>query len=284
MHRAKIALLAGTSLYLAMGFAQAAPPQQTFVDRWTGVYVGGNLGYSWGHVDSTTTVGSFTQLDTVPPSFFTFTFPGGASSNSLRPVGPIGGVQIGYTGWYAPGWLAGFEADFQWSGQKNSRRGGFFGDTTDCSSSDCSFLNTTDITAKLSYFGTVRGRIGPEFNGLWVYVTGGLAYGKLSFDVANSLVLLNNVVPFGFPPAVVGTYTNAFSFSEWLAGYAVGVGIEGLLGADGKWRWKLEYLHIELGSIGGVVSGRNPAIGVTSGTFTDDIVRVGLNYRLNGGP
>src|SRR5215470_545404 len=104
MHRAKLALLAGTSLCLAMGSAHAAPPPPPF-DPWTGWYVGANFGYSWGKVDSTTTVGPYEQ----GPPLFSFFFPGGTSSISSKPVGPIRGVQAGFIAWFAPGWLAGFE-------------------------------------------------------------------------------------------------------------------------------------------------------------------------------
>ena len=65
------------------------------------------------------------------------------------------------------------------------------------------------------------------------------------------------------------------------AGYTVGGGIEGAFG--GGWSAKLEYLWVDLGTnastttIGGVV------VDSYSSRVTDNIVRIGLNYKLGGG-
>jgi len=56
----------------------------------------------------------------------------------------------------------------------------------------------------------------------------------------------------------------------------VGGGIEGLIGTGG-WRWKAEFLHIDLGSVGGASIG---GLTINGGRFTDEIIRVGLNYRF----
>ncbi len=267
MRRAKLAILASTALCMGIGSSQAATP-----DPWVGLYVGGNLGYSWGNTNTTTTVGSFTQT-----ALFTFVFPGGASSTSLKPDGVIGGGQIGYVWRVAPRWLAGIETDLQWSGEKNSGRSGFGGATTNCTSGNCSYTSLADITARLSWFGTLRGRLGYEWNGLWVYGTGGLAYGNVSISGANTLLLINNN-----GGAIVGVYSTPFSYSSTRVGVAVGAGIEGLLGR--YWRWKLEYLHIDLGSIGGGTFGGVPLVTVNTGRFTDEILRFGFNYRFTYGP
>jgi len=107
--------------------------------------------------------------------------------------GVIGGGQIGFVGRIAPNWLGGIEADIQWSGQKGSARGGFSGNTTTCTNGDCSFASAHDITARLNWFGTFRARGGFESNGLWVYGTAGLAYGKVSVSGNNTLLLLTTV-------------------------------------------------------------------------------------------
>ena len=66
----------------------------------------------------------------------------------------------------------------------------------------------------------------------------------------------------------------------------MGGGIEGAFpnpaGWNTKnWTWKLEYLHIDLGTFSGM--GFNPDFGGTyswNAKFTDDILRVGVNYRI----
>jgi outer membrane immunogenic protein len=272
MHRMKLAILASTALGMGLGVAQAADMRAPILkapvavfDPWVGFYAGGNVGYSWGRISDTTI--SVAPFDVIEPTFFAF--PGGTSSPELTPEGVLGGLQVGYVGRLAPNWLAGIEADFQWTGQKNSRSRGFAFVNTDCTFGFCSFTNNTDITAKLSWFGTVRGRAGLETNGVWVYVTGGLAYGKVSVSGTNTLTLID-----------IGgggvTLSTPFGYSKTKAGYVVGGGIEGLIGTGG-WRWKAEFLHIDLGSVGGAsLSG----VTINSARFTDEILRVGLNFRF----
>jgi hypothetical protein len=104
-----------------------------------------------------------------------------------------------------------------------------------------------------------------------------VAYGQVTFEGVNTLTI-TPVNSGGLPPQVFST---AFRFSEWLIGYAAGVGVEGLITADGRLRWKLEYLHIDLGPIVGASLGGTPLLDVRGNSHViDDIVRVGLNYRL----
>jgi outer membrane immunogenic protein len=91
----------------------------------------------------------------------------------------------------------------------------------------------------------------------------------------------------------------SFSESKTKVGYAVGGGIEGkcsyLLPAG--WTWKAEYLYVDLGSLDTVAPFpgafvpvplappnlfTSPFTGavITHTRFTDNIVRVGLNYKF----
>jgi opacity protein-like surface antigen len=79
-------------------------------------------------------------------------------------------------------------------------------------------------------------------------------------------------------------------------GFSVGGGIEGRFSywLPPNWTWKLEYLYLDLGSLdtaptpfaASIPQGVSAAI-VTTGTistdthFTDNIVRVGLNYQFH---
>jgi outer membrane immunogenic protein len=264
VNRAKIAMLASTSLCLSVGISHAAP-----VDPWVGWYAGGNIGYSWGTADTATTVGGLTGVDAGA-----FLFPGGNHFTRTNVNGVIGGVQAGYVGRIAPHWLGGIEADIQWSGQKGSARSSFGGNTTDCTFGDCSFSSLHDVTTRLNWFGTFRGRAGFESNGVWIYGTAGLAYGEVSVSGNATVTLVNNN-----GPDVVGFFSTPFSYSQLKGGWAGGVGAEGLIG-DGRWRWKVEYLHLDLGTINGGLLGLAPFVQVNTIRFTDDIVRVGFNYRF----
>ena len=64
-------------------------------------------------------------------------------------------------------------------------------------------------------------------------------------------------------------------------GGTIGGGAEWVL--SGQWTAKLEYLYVDLGSVGitFTVLGSYPTLGASS-HITDSIVRVGLNYRFGG--
>jgi outer membrane immunogenic protein len=66
------------------------------------------------------------------------------------------------------------------------------------------------------------------------------------------------------------------------AGWTAGAGIEGALG--GGWSAKLEYLYLDLGKLQQTVTttGVGTVVAFNS-RLTDNIVRVGLNYRWGGG-
>jgi outer membrane immunogenic protein len=119
---------------------------------------------------------------------------------------------------------------------------------------------------QLDFFGTVRGRAGlvvaPT---VLFYATAGLAYGQVD---SNS--------------ALVGS-TRAQNYNP---GWTVGGGIEGAIG--GGWTAKLEYLYLDLGTVSGVFTSNlvAPTGAVLSSGFssriTDNIVRLGLNYKFSG--
>jgi len=77
-----------------------------------------------------------------------------------------------------------------------------------------------------------------------------------------------------------------------VTGFAVGAGTEGSLSywLPPNWKWKLEYLYVDLGSLNAVSMPfimHNADIPVITGTttththFADCVVRVGLNYQLH---
>jgi opacity protein-like surface antigen len=74
-------------------------------------------------------------------------------------------------------------------------------------------------------------------------------------------------------------------------GWVVGAGVETKLG--GGWTAKLEYLHVDFGSIGETFGiAINPAFGpafagvasaTTATRVTDNVIRVGANYKFDWG-
>ena len=180
----------------------------------------------------------------------------GTFSESQKVDGVIGGFQSGYNYQFGQ-WVWGFETDIQASGQK--------GGTT----LQITALPVTTLTTdhKLTWFGTSRSRLGVLWSpNVLLYGTAGVAYGQVK-DTATITA----------PGAsVVGT------FKDVKAGWTAGAGVEGIIG--GGWTAKLEYLYIDLGKTEQTLA--TPALGqVISETrrFTDNIVRVGFNYRWGGG-
>jgi outer membrane immunogenic protein len=168
-------------------------------------------------------------------------------------------------------WLFGLEADIQGSDERGT------GDV--CTIAGCP-PGTTFLTAnyKLDWFGTARGRVGfLPTDRVLLYATGGLAYGHLSANAP--LVLL--------------------SWGSTRAGWTVGAGAEVAL--DPHWSVKIEYLYMDLGNIGSSGASATTVVNalntpstrfntVTTTTlasafntrFTDNILRVGVNYRFGG--
>jgi outer membrane immunogenic protein len=278
---------------------KAPPPLPVF--GWTGFYVGGNLGYSWGRA-RTDIAGSATIFGL--PTVFPGAFPANvafADSNATRLNGVIGGGQIGYNYQFSPRWVAGFEADVQGSGERGSNAFVDPFSTAICSQGGgavCTIpngmLNATALTAyeaKIRWFGTVRGRLGFLINDqVLLYGTGGLAYGGVSVSGTTTVTgsEITNNPGFGTVPLTPGT--TAFSESRTKVGYAVGGGIEGKWSYWSGWTWKLEYLYVDLGSVDTVApfpGGPSPIFTspftgtiATHTRFTDNIVRVGLNYKF----
>ena len=276
---AGIGLLALTGMATAADLPVKAPVYKAppvFVDpwTWTGGYVGVNAGYSWGK--SKTDVSYFnsvTGLPIVPP-------PGSITHADFNLNGGIAGGQIGFN-WQSGIWVGGLEADLQWSGQKGSA---FFScAAVPVTAGPClpglTFLPAGVTGAslafdqKLQWFGTVRGRLGvTPAPTVLLYVTGGLAYGEIKTDGVFN----------GFTPAAVLSSV-AFSQSTTKTGWTVGGGIEGRL--SGNWTGKIEYLYMDLGTVSGTVVNTPALVGANwSSRITDNILRVGLNYKFGDYP
>jgi outer membrane immunogenic protein len=258
---------------------KAPPPVAVY--SWTGFYVGGNIGYSWGKADTEVAIPGFS----VDALIGVLDIPGATFSDSNKLKGIIGGGQIGYnvqTG----RWVFGLELDWQASGEKGgaTRSNAFVVQEGDCPIF-CTFSQGTAATqyeAKILWFGTARGRVGYAADGLLLYGTGGLAYGRVK--VAGTNTVTGAVTECSI---IGGCETNplaaatAFDRSKVNIGWTLGAGIEGAFAQLRNWTWKLEYLYLDLGSLD--ASAVTPLGTVTTHTrFTDHVVRLGLNVRFDG--
>jgi outer membrane immunogenic protein len=119
-----------------------------------------------------------------------------------------------------------------------------------------------------------------------LYATGGLAYGEVDET---------------YTEGVVGGPSSTLSFHSTRAGWTVGAGGDGRIGQT-NWTMKLEYLYMDLGSDSGALGATAAPVktlfglnnsdfihfittttsfaGTASTQVTDNIVRVGLNYKF----
>jgi outer membrane immunogenic protein len=240
-------------------YLKAPPPAW----NWTGFYLGGNVGYSWGNSNSTVTF-----LDNTTGAALA------SVGNSFGMDGVIGGGQIGYN-WQRGNWVWGLETDIQASGQQGSA-------TFACGPACGVPAVTETLTEKLDWFGTVRGRLGFTVTPtVLLYGTGGLAYG----DIQTSGSIAD---------------PTTFSTSSVKAGWTVGAGVEARI--VGNWTAKIEYLYMDLGSVSGATSTPDVVVPAPTGScgfanfpscsahtlnssfnsgITDNILRVGVNYKFN---
>lgn len=234
------------------------PPPPVF--SWTGLYVGGNVG--WGSIDdhqSTTfcvnPAGVLNGPGCLP------VIPGAQVTGG----GVLGGAQIGYN-YQISNFVLGFETDFQGAELKGST---FLPGST--------LIGPDIYTAdeRIDWLGTARGRVGVAFNQFLVYATGGLAYGRATADSNLTLPLPGIAFP--------------SSTSSTRAGWTAGGGVEWAFAQN--WSAKIEGLYYDLGSIT-AVGAEIPApliLGVPSTpylvgkSFNVDgvIVRAGVNYKFD---
>ncbi|MBX3569394.1 MAG: porin family protein [Rhizobiaceae bacterium] len=156
-------LVAGSSAALAADAVVAdipAPAEQPApVFSWTGLYLGGNVGWAGGGRD---------RIGLFAPGYV-------GSYGDVGPSGVFGGAQIGYN-WQLNNWVVGLEADIQFSGADET-----------VVAADGARTVTTESDVR--WFGTIRPRLGYAFgpeNRLLVYGTGGLAYGQVRYSITST--------------------------------------------------------------------------------------------------
>ena len=154
------------------------------------------------------------------------------------PSGGMVGGTIGYN-WQAMGspFVFGLEGDIDWA---------------DIKGSFVSAACPTGCETKNNWLGTVRGRLGYAFDRVMPYVTGGAAFGDIQANQG------------GFS-----------GVSDTKVGWTVGGGVEAAV--VGKWTAKLEYLYVDLGSVG---CGAGSCSMPTNVDFRTHVVRAGLNFRF----
>jgi outer membrane immunogenic protein len=148
-------LLAGVSSIAIAGTASAAdlavkaPPPLIPISTWAGFYIGIH--------------GGAARLNATQHHFNEDGICFEASTCTFNATGGVGGVQVGYN-WQSRYFVYGVEADWSWTGLKNSQ--------------DVNALGVPGtVKSQVNWLGSVRGRMGLALEDTLVYVTGGVAFG-----------------------------------------------------------------------------------------------------------
>jgi outer membrane immunogenic protein len=274
MKKCALALLVGSALTSSAYAADLAPAAAPIVKapalmspapvaNWTGFYIGGNVGGSWGHISqsnsSVTTDGSLT---TGVPGFNAGTFPGPDRSYDLD-ASFAGGFQVGYNYEFENHVVLGVEGDFSWTGNKGD-------DSFNASAQG----PTYSTSVKADWFATLRGRLGYSFGQFLPFVTGGVAWAHTSSTVTDEPWTALG----GAGPSPADPHFSASS-SSIATGYAIGAGLEYAL--TPHWSIRGEYMHLGFAN-----KGYDFNFGGTVGTahadakMDFDIARLGVNYRF----
>jgi outer membrane immunogenic protein len=220
---------------------------------WAGFYLGGYAGYAWGSADATGTLDPNNPFGnnapSAQPAYNANMSPG------LKPTGFTGGGTIG-ANWQAGAVVWGVEGDFGAFSLSNSAT---------ASVTPPGHVNlTSNTTVSADWLGTARGRIGLAFDRSLIYATAGAAFTNPGFRQTNTFATLG---------------VEDFSASGIRAGWAAGAGWEYMFAPN--WSGKIEYLHLDFGTLTGVGVLAAQSVNVTHATtFTADIVRAGINYRF----
>jgi outer membrane immunogenic protein len=249
---------------LALAFAAPATAALADAGDWVGPYVGINLGYGFGASQSrTTTTFSSTGYfaSTSVPAINT------VGNIHLSPDGFIAGGQTGYNVAIAPNWVLGLEADFEANSlsDKESASGTY----------PCCAPSSFAVGSKIdtSWLFTLRPVLGYAWDSWMLYGTGGLAL----HDQKASFVFTDNFA----------NATASGGFSTTKGTYAVGGGVQGKI--DTNWSWRVEYLYLDYGHMGGTshnLMAFSPAVAfpqnpfTQTASFTGNAIRFAVNYRF----
>jgi high affinity Mn2+ porin len=236
----------GTAADLPVAMPVKAPSVSNVFD-WTGFYLGGHLGHTWGNSDWTAnstaapTSGISGSIDVFQPL------------DGFKETGSFfEGVQAGYNYMLPNRFVVGAEVDASFPSFLN-----LDGISIGATSTLFSPLGAQSYSDAALWFGTVRVRIGYAFGDWLLYATGGFAW---TYDQLTLTQLAS------------GTSESPFL---WRLGWAAGAGVE--IPVAPNWTARFEYLFTDYGTSG-------VTFPVAGQRFDSDFAlqefRAGLNYRF----
>ncbi|HUI21127.1 MAG TPA: outer membrane beta-barrel protein [Methylocella sp.] len=238
------------------------PPAPIFT--WTGIYVGGQVGYAWA-----SGANRVSGIDPVTGIAFD-------SSIGQNPNGVIGGANVGYN-YEIPQWNW-----FTSSGVVIGVEGSVDG-TSLTNTAGLVFPDGTALTAHTSadIQGRIVGRLGLAWDRLLIFAAGGVAFGGFNTDF--SIFGPAFVTPAGVP---FGAFGGTSSFSQTRVGWTVGGGIQYAI--TNNWSVRADYRYTDWGSINNALFGGDafalafPGFGFNGNRhIQQNQVQVGFDYKFD---
>lgn len=242
--------------------APAPPPPPPFT--WTGIYVGGQIGYAWSNNNL-----YYVAYDPVAALGFN-------PSVFSSPGGLIGGAHVAFNYQIDKprgGFVIGVEGSVDGTSLSNTAMTGFAG----FGGSSLSASSNADIQ------GSIRGRFGIAWDRFLMYATGGVAFGgfNTNYSVAGNisgLASINGGAPF----------FASNSFSNTRVGWTAGGGIS--YAVTPNWIVFAEYRYTDFGTVGNTALA-TPAFATVPGlaggvlysnrTLNENQVQVGFSYKFD---
>jgi outer membrane immunogenic protein len=226
------------------------PPPPAPVFTWTGLYVGGQIGYAWGQ-DPITWLGTANDLDPA------------AGALTQNTQGVIGGGHIGYNFQYNQWAVFGVEGSVDGTSLHKTAVVPLIDLPADT-------FGSATFNSSAGVQGSIRGRIGIAWDRVLIYGTGGVAFTSFNTSINDTT---------GFFTGVPGTYS---SFANTRAGWTAGGGIEYAI--TDNWWVRAEYRYSNFGTTtdypfpdvlptGGFVSAQHH--------LTENQVQAGFSYRFD---
>jgi outer membrane immunogenic protein len=224
---------------------KAPPPVIIPVFSWTGFYLGGNVGYGGNkfsypfsafadryECDRECSVGAQElQAAAVPADYILEDSLDLNGNFDLTSSGFFGGGQIGYNYQFDNSWVIGVEADFEWSGIE----GELSGNANLFENGDPLGGVSFSAGSEIEWFGTIRARLGYAWDRVFLYGTGGAAYGKVKSH--GTITIFDGM-------GDSDSLSASKSDTQW--GWTIGAGLEYAI--TDHWTFKTEYLYVDLGS------------------------------------
>jgi outer membrane immunogenic protein len=246
---------------MPVSWAGSAPPPAIW--NWGGFYLGGGLGGDWSRYETKlTTVNGPTPLF-APADVGRINALGSPTITTL--TGAFGG-RLGYN-YQVDHWVFGLEGN-AWYFRSNKTATSSPGNPFAGVAGGVATFNTT---SSMDWVATVAPRLGWSIDRVLLYVTGGAAFGKVSY--ADSYAAVN----------AAGLALESTTVSQTRAGWTAGGGLN--YGLNGNWVLSVDYQHIDLGYLKTsapvvAVAAANTATFNFSTLVHTDIFTLGAAYKF----